>query len=181
MPISREILKKYSKWYSIFIETGTHTGTTVNLAIEVGFKNIYTIELSDKYYKRACGIYKNNKNVHCIFGDSSIMLPKLLESVKFSCVFWLDGHWSKGDTALGAKRSPLIEELNSIRNHNIKNHMILIDDISLMSKFYALEINDIVEKIFEINESYKIIFERGRVDKDILIAAPKDYSGEKFL
>ena len=59
--------------------------------------------------------------------------------------------------------------------------MILIDDISLMSKFYALEINDIVEKIFEINESYKIIFERGRVDKDILIAAPKDYSGEKFL
>ena len=55
----------------------------------------------------------------------SELLPKISEPI----TFWLDGHWSAGDTAQGDTNTPLLQELVEISNHHIKNHTILVDDI----------------------------------------------------
>ena len=47
--------------------------------------------------------------------------------------FWLDGHYSKGDTFKGTKVTPIIYELETISNYisKYKKVLILIDDIRL--------------------------------------------------
>jgi len=48
--------------------------------------------------------------------------------VEKPCLFWLDGHYSGGNTAKGEKETPIMEELRQICAHPVKNHLILIDD-----------------------------------------------------
>ncbi|MFT6128281.1 MAG: hypothetical protein ACJAVA_002782 [Flavobacteriaceae bacterium] len=45
-------------------------------------------------------------------------------------LFWLDAHWSGGDTYGATDECPLVEELNIIFEYN-KNHVVLIDDARL--------------------------------------------------
>ena len=54
MPSKKEIFQKYINNY--FIETGSYLGDGIQQAIDAGFKNIISIELSDKYFN----ICKNN-------------------------------------------------------------------------------------------------------------------------
>ena len=51
-----------------------------------------------------------------------------LKVLKQPAIFWLDGHYSSGDTALGNKTTPILDELNNIFNCNHYEHIILIDD-----------------------------------------------------
>jgi hypothetical protein len=43
-------------------------------------------------------------------------------------LFWLDGHYSGGITAKGPLDTPIVKELDSILNHSVTGHVILIDD-----------------------------------------------------
>ena len=61
-------------------------------------------------------------------GDSSKVLPELLDKIKKPCLFWLDGHYSGGITGKGDLNTPILNELKSIFSHQIKDHVILIDD-----------------------------------------------------
>ena len=53
----------------------------------------------------------------------------VLEPVFMTALFWLDGHYSGGETAKGDADSPLREELEAIGRHPIKTHVIPIDDV----------------------------------------------------
>jgi hypothetical protein len=46
-------------------------------------------------------------------------------------MFWLDAHYSSRDTAKGEVSVPLLDELQVIASHPIKDHVILIDDYRL--------------------------------------------------
>jgi hypothetical protein len=43
-------------------------------------------------------------------------------------IFWLDAHYSGGNTAQGFENTPIMSELEYVFKHNIKGHIILIDD-----------------------------------------------------
>ena len=43
-------------------------------------------------------------------------------------LFWLDSHYSGGETAKGEKETPIYEELNHILNPSYKDHVVIIDD-----------------------------------------------------
>jgi hypothetical protein len=43
-------------------------------------------------------------------------------------LFWLDGHYSSGETAKGDKDTPIYEELKHILNFPGQGHVIVIDD-----------------------------------------------------
>jgi hypothetical protein len=47
-------------------------------------------------------------------------------------IFWLDGHYSGGFTAMGEKETPVYEELKIIFS-NKQDHVILIDDARLFN------------------------------------------------
>jgi hypothetical protein len=54
-----------------------------------------------------------------------------LKSLDVPCLFWLDGHYSSGVTALGDKETPVEQELRTILRHPVPGHVVLIDDARL--------------------------------------------------
>ena len=132
-PIKQAVVKYYKRLYNphILIETGTYMGTMID-ATKNSFRQIYTIELDKKLYNRAKNKFNKFKHIKVFWGDSGKVLPKLLENIKEPALFWLDAHFQKGTTK-GFKETPITEELNSILNHKIKNHIILIDDAEAFS------------------------------------------------
>lgn len=139
VPPPREIkvktIKKYAELINAktFIETGTFMGDTTN-DMASHLNNVISIELDNDLYEKAVLRFKNKKNVQIIHGDSGIMLPKLLsenQNLPMPFIFWLDGHYSAGNTAKGELETPIIKELESIKLHihtHKTYHSILIDD-----------------------------------------------------
>jgi hypothetical protein len=118
----------YTK-YPCFIETGTLNGDTT-FALEPYFEKLYTIEFSEKYYRGTKNNYRGNK-INFILGDSSIVFESLLPTISEKCVFFLDGHWSSGDTGHSNKDCPLEEEITHINNLFQNEAIIIVDDFRL--------------------------------------------------
>jgi hypothetical protein len=152
--------------YNTFIESGTYYGGTVT-ALRDEFQTLYTIELSEKHYQYFDEIKRSNNydNIVNYFGDTVDVLPVILQTLKYQdkSIFWLDGHWSSGDTAKGKKDCPLIEECNHIDNfYKPSKGIILIDDYRLFGTFANEDWSDIsLDKILlcfmKHNVSHKII------------------------
>lgn len=167
MPISTDILKKYLS--PVFIETGSFWGQGINCALAVNFSEIYSIELSEKYYNICKNKFILNSNVHLILGDSAGKLQEVISTIDDQITFWLDAHSSGGDTAMGKSVSSLMQELESLKGHKFKNHKILMDDVRLWHD-YKFSVEEVKEKILEINPSYTFLFENGHQENDILVA-----------
>jgi hypothetical protein len=127
--VKQKTVKEYGKKFSIkiLIETGTLYGQMV-LAVKNNFEKIISIELDKKLYRKAKINTMRHENISVIHGDSSRELSKVLKKIHEPCLFWLDAHYSKGETAKGDKETPILEELQDILNHPVSNHVILIDD-----------------------------------------------------
>lgn len=167
---TKEVFAKYPNKY--FIESGTCIGDGVKMALEGPFEEIYSVELSQHFYNICCKRFASYPNVHLSLGDSTKVLPGLLEQINSPATFWLDGHYSWNNTARGNTNSPILQELAIIRQHHIKNHTILIDDIRQCGtiEFDFVELDEIIQKILEINPDYTILFEDGHVPNDVLVA-----------
>ena len=132
----------YTK-YACFIETGTLEGGTI-FALEPYFDRLYTVEYSEKYYNNTKDRYDGNK-IEFLLGDSSIVFETLLPNITLPSIFFLDGHWSSGDTGKSAKDCPLIEELTHIHNLFRPNAIIIIDDC----RMFGTNINEDWSEICE--------------------------------
>ena len=154
---------------SIFVETGTYLGDTLEF-LKDSFNQLISIELSDFYYKKGLERFKNTQKINLYYGDSSEVLPTILNKIKVPCLFWLDGHYSSGNTAQGDKDTPIFSELESIFNHNIKDHIILIDDARLFTGRNDYPWLHILKKYIDkkTNNHYNI-----SVIKDIVVLQPK--------
>jgi hypothetical protein len=117
----------------IFVETGTLLGQTTETASRM-FDTVHTIEIKKEYYELAKRKFSNVSNVTCHLGDSSILLGDVCQTLDRPTCFWLDGHWSAGDTGKGVKNVPLYEELALIMKFCSEKCVILIDDCRLFEK-----------------------------------------------
>jgi hypothetical protein len=63
-------------------------------------------------------------------GDSGEVLGDLLAGITRPCLFWLDGHYTRGEFAIrGDRETPIEKELGHIARHALKReHVVLIDD-----------------------------------------------------
>jgi hypothetical protein len=111
-----------------FVETGTYRGDSTEIAANI-FKNVYSIELCPILYSNAKKRFEKHSNVHLYLGDSQKVLPDLLSQLRGKTIFYLDGHYSGGVTARGDTITPIMGELVAIKNSNLDNPIILIDDI----------------------------------------------------
>jgi hypothetical protein len=123
----------YNK-FNTFIETGTLNGETI-FALEPYFNKLYTIEISSKYYNKTKLRYRGDK-INFILGDSSVIFKSLLNTIDTNTIFFLDGHWSSGDTGKGEKHCPLVEEITEINNNFKHEAIIIIDDYRLFGKSF---------------------------------------------
>lgn len=114
---------------TMFVETGTYEGVTTRFMAEK-FAQVKTIEVAELYFNRAQKSLSRFPNVEQFLGDSADVLKTLVPTLTEPAVFWLDGHFSGGETGQGRRDTPLIEELVAIYNAPVKHH-VLIDDIRL--------------------------------------------------
>lgn len=135
--------------YPCFIETGTLNGNTT-FALEQYFNKIYTIEFSETYYNNTKNKYNGNK-INFLLGDSSIVFNSLLPNITDKCIFFLDGHWSSGDTGRSEKDCPLEEEIICINNLFKNEAIIIIDDFRLFGLSKETGLNEDWSKINKEN------------------------------
>lgn len=156
--VKRRAVKYYQKRFGpkVFVETGTYMGDMVASAMP-HFREVYSVELNLELYERARKIFAAHRNVHIMQGDSSDVLSLILLKITEPCLFWLDGHFSGGITARGHTDFPILQELECIREHKIKNHVILIDDARLFGSSSNIPSKrQVTESLTSINASYTI-------------------------
>lgn len=122
-------LKAYAEAYGLrlFVETGTCIGDMVE-ALKHDFETLYSIELSERFFERARKRFRKDDNVVLLRGDSGDLLQYVIEELDSPALFWLDSHWSGGDTARGLEDTPILTELRSILEGEDLGHVIIIDD-----------------------------------------------------
>ncbi len=160
-----------------FVETGTFGGDAIQLALNAGFTKVRSIEFDANLCQNAQRRFSNNPNVRIDHGDSSIDLWRLIQDLDEPATFWLDAHVCPPRTD-GGKNCPLLEELEQIKRHPIKTHIILIDDMHCCNTelFDFMNQSHFIEKLLEINPDYEIRYVDGGNDgeykNNIMVAIP---------
>ena len=113
----------------LLVETGTYYGDMVE-AMKRHFNQVYSIELSRELWERAAARFHRDRNVTIIHGDSGSALSSVIRGLDQPALFYLDGHYSAGITAHGARNTPIYEELAHIFGCH-RAHVIVIDDARL--------------------------------------------------
>lgn len=126
--IKQEAIVKYKNKYKLetMVETGTYLGDMV-WAQRHNFSKIYSIELSKELASMAQKRFKKDKQIEIIQGDSGRVMKDIIGKIDKRSLFWLDGHYSAGNTARGDKDCPIMEEVKSILSTGTE-HILLIDD-----------------------------------------------------
>jgi len=163
---------KYPNKY--FVETGSNYGVSIKKALSTNFQEVRSIDISPHYYNLCKELFAHDKRVKLYIGSSAQILGDVIADIREPITFWLDAHVYPA--IKGIQNCPLIEELEHIKNHPIKTHTILIDDMHCASTlaFDYLSIEDLKEKILEINPNYTITFvpggDDGEYPQNVLVA-----------
>lgn len=109
-----------------FVETGTFRGDTARFASK-HFSRVVTIEGAESLYQQAKRRLSDCPNIECLCGDSRTHLGNTLRDLTGPSIFWLDAHWSGGETFGEKAECPLMDELDAIYS-TTSNSFTIIDD-----------------------------------------------------
>jgi hypothetical protein len=134
MPILSEEFYRKSKTRPTnqYIETGAYLGDGIRNVLG-RYKNIHSIELSEKWFNHNVEQFKDHKEVMMHQGDSKKILPELLSKIQEPVTIFLDAHYSGDFTAFGEEETPLLKELEILRDRNY-NDIVIVDDCRLLGK-----------------------------------------------
>jgi len=138
----------------------------------------------------SCEIYKKDDFFSIVIADAIRVslyngntinkLPLVLSRIKEKSCFWLDAHWSGEVTQIGGileKKSknhvkvPILQELEIINKHHIKDHTIMIDDYNQVCDHVNGGYSKIKKNIKKINKDYKIEKVKKEDQEDYIIIA----------
>ena len=138
-------MKHHSTQFPYFIETGTLNAETTRAMVPF-FNKVITIELSPEYYWSNVRMYaRHYPTIQFFQGDSTVELVRILPGIDQPALFFLDGHWSSGDTARGSMDCPLVEELEAIMRHMRPACIIIVDDFRLFGTHLSENWTDITK------------------------------------
>lgn len=115
-----------------YIETGTYLGHGIFNVLNT-YDHIHSIELSEKWYNYNVSQFQNNKKVNMYLGDSKKILSELLKNMNEPVTIYLDAHYSGEPTAFGDEETPLLLELELLKNRK-QDDIIIIDDCRFLGK-----------------------------------------------
>ena len=135
-----QVLRRNSN-YGVWIETGTYKGHTSLFLSRIG-EVVYSLEPMEKIFHKTQRRLRFVANVHMLNVSSengfhnAIIEVLSQERIKgYPINFWLDGHFSGGETFLGSSPTPINAELEIISKmlpHFIESS-IFIDDVRCFS------------------------------------------------
>lgn len=125
-----------------FIETGTGKGESLQVAIDLSFNNIFSVEIHKPFYEEAVQVYsKWAKIFNCKSEEALFEWLKKDIDPSNKCFFWLDAHFPSshyGEDAFDLEndlsvRLPLKTELSIIfdNRNGAKHDVIVIDDLRM--------------------------------------------------
>lgn len=163
--LKQNTVKSYqSKYkYKIFIETGTFKGDMVE-AQRGNFEKLYSIELGADLWAESSKRFLQYSNIKILHGDSGQVLNDITKDLNQPAIFWLDGHYSSGITALGETECPIFGEIDAIFSYRKLNHVILVDDARCFNGIGDWPtINAVTDYVHRYDPEYNCV-----VEKDII-------------
>jgi hypothetical protein len=168
MTSSVQVFTQYNQGIKVFIETGCWKGDGVEKALLSGFEQVYTCDINPDFISEAKEKFKG-KNVIAEVEESQVFLEKVLSKIDEKVMIFLDAHFMPFDETRqdlgfgpisvkeGIDPCPLMKELEIIKNHPIKDHVILIDDFQCFETwmFDYLKLDDVIDFVKTINSNYK--------------------------
>ncbi len=156
------------------VETGTFYG---NSAAELArlFDRVWTVELSKELWLEAQRRHPDAENVVFMHGGSHEVLPAL--DIGRPALYWLDGHWSVGETAGEDLQCPVEDEIRAIDSRSSgERSAILIDDARLflappgppLDRSQWPTLMDVADLLRAKTDRFVTILE------DVIIAVPQD-------
>jgi predicted O-methyltransferase YrrM len=153
------LFEKYKADCTVFFETGTHKGDSVQDAYDLGFERIISIEVNKDFYNHCMERFQPLdawEQIKLFLGKTEDNIEKLIQEwVNGRAMFWIDAHGG------GSKASsPYQLEIEAILKHERNDHVIIIDDVN---RTYIEEKGQewIKETLSKHNPLYK--FEKTRV------------------
>ena len=142
--INRFNLQSYINEYNttIFVETGTGVGCSLQHVLKFPFEKIYTIEIVEKLYNKCKEQFKTHANCNFINNNSKNGLLDVLNQTdkdKNVC-YWLDAHFPGANFGTATYdsvkditiRIPLENEIKAIvSTRDTKNDVLIIDDLRI--------------------------------------------------
>jgi hypothetical protein len=182
-PDTIKALFKFENKDCCFIETGTESGATLAVALDIGFSKVKSIEAGEDSYNKCCDRFSDDERVTLYHGSSANRLYEMCKDEDGDLFFWLDGHYSGGDTFLSDNQiCPLYEELDQIKKLKNNTHTILIDDIrDVYNGYMQVDMEVLKNKLLQINPEYKLSFLPGYQKDDIMMATTKDISTKSYM
>jgi len=126
--VKQRILKSYLSRFRLrtVVETGTFTGETVE-ALRTRAQRVISIELEPALHAAAARRFAGAPNVTLLQGDSTALLPQIVNTLETPALVWLDGHYAGAGTA-GVGDSPLLQEVQALLAREPRGDVVLIDD-----------------------------------------------------
>jgi SAM-dependent methyltransferase len=168
--IKRRIVRSYLQQYGlkVFVETGTFYGDTLAYMAKTGAK-CFSVELSAALYEKARSRFRGNPAVKLFQGDSRIVLGQIVEPLREPALFWLDGHFSGGETARGTGDTPVADELEFLLNRpGGERDVVLIDDARCFDG--TCDYPDLAEIILRVS---RLPGRRIEISNDIIRVTPQ--------
>lgn len=127
--VKREIIRGYARGYGldVLVETGTYYADTVR-GLRKDFRQIYSIELDERLHGMAVARCKRQANAVLLQGDSGERIVDVIARLTGPALFWLDAHYSAGETARGDVDTPIHAELIAVLGDG-RPHVVLVDDM----------------------------------------------------
>ena len=169
------------KWGGLatWVETGTNVGKTTELLANFG-KEVFSIEPSKELFELAGLRLKERNNVTLVLGTSEESLGPILQELvdkgHADLSFWLDGHYSEGNTFRGENETSVIQELKEISKiaSRLNSVSVMIDDVRCFRPVLPIwanypDLNHLVNWANSLNLFWTI-------EHDIFIATNRDIS-----
>jgi hypothetical protein len=171
----KDLIAQLREAYDIplFVETGTYEGDTALWASSV-FPRVITIERSAAQHERAVRRLAAASNVVCMLGDSRTQLAEIAAGLDGPAVFWLDAHWSGGETYGSGDECPLLGELAALAAARAPRFVFIDDARLFLSPPPAPhepeswpQIGEVVDAVRRLGDQYVVVFE------DVIVAVPQ--------
>lgn len=181
MPVPPGLLERFRN--HAFIETGMHRGDGIQEALDAGFEEVYSCDVSAFALGWCCHRFAEQRDkVNLHLQDSRIFLDKEMRGPGGSpCTFWLDAHycggngevegWGVQDTAGLEEDNPLLAELAIIATYGCKTHTIMIDDARMLGTGGWPEEPRVISALRHINPDYRIIRVDSALEGDEILIA----------
>lgn len=166
-----------------YVETGLWDcahNVSAKQALQARFTKVTSIELCKEWITKAHVLlspFIAKGRLQIIEADSAKTDLASLVPADERAVFFLDAHVDRAIPEKATRPCPLLEELASIKTHNRKDHVILVDDVRLLRQErpwgdagLSNALDKITQAIRDINPDYSISFLDGYVPGDVLCA-----------